>query len=276
MKKFSMFTMFSLVLVTCRADETKNSVFLREQELEKRAFTTYRNACLRLQEMANWMSVLFKVKSVWTRSTLIHMSAKKLKTDINQRNFTFPVPERRKETESTDCSSLRSLRTTIQTYVQFQAQLLHLKALLARILLEAGRSRFYGATAILKGRVRSLDVLNRTSVDLFDNLKRSSKILFSYIDGNSSKVLNLIQENQKSPKFLKFLQDQKANILRQMNEAKDIEQNAGRTRSLFRTGDFFQNLGQSIDKLFLNSLPANSINSSDISNVTESGISERM
>ena len=70
-----------------------STVVSRREILEQQARTAYQNACYRLQELSNWMTAVFRIKSVWASATVNELSSRSegslTEAGILQKYFTF-------------------------------------------------------------------------------------------------------------------------------------------------------------------------------------------
>ncbi|KAG8198585.1 hypothetical protein JTE90_026483 [Oedothorax gibbosus] len=237
---------FATLIHFCYSNENVSQLVARRELLQKQALDTYRVACLRLQAMANWMSVFFKLKSAWTSTQTRSVMANPILNIEKDVGNVFGLPKRPKiSPNGSECASLRSLQVTLQTYIHFQAQLLQLKAALGSLALKSSQQQLGATSILIQERIGNLDILNKTSLDIFDKLKQSSQFL---TDQNSPENFNFasIFKDIKSSS-VSYLQGQKG-VFIQARNAHDLN------KELLQAGGFFQSLGQALDKILAGSL----------------------
>ncbi|CAL1294401.1 unnamed protein product [Larinioides sclopetarius] len=241
---------FCLAVVACPCYSYNNTTEIavsRRIAIQNRAVDTYQTTCYRLQLLANWMSVLFKLMSAWTTTTTRNI-IENTQLEIDKGSRSMPsFPERPTVGPPGSGCSLKNLQIALRTYIHFQGQLLQLKAVLGKRMLKNGKSKLDGASVSLQGKIGYLDILNKTTMEMFDKLKQTSQDLISQENGGISRILPSGKEQGSSNAFLMFFQDGKRKVLDQMQE---VTQNLNQTRTLFQTADFFQNLGRSLDRIF--------------------------
>ncbi|KAF8790447.1 hypothetical protein HNY73_005466 [Argiope bruennichi] len=245
------FICLAAIVCPCFSDNNLTETAVsRRTAIQKRALDTYNTSCYRMQLLANWMSVLFKLMSAWTITTTRNIIENtQLEVDKGARNIP-PFPERPTVgPPGSDCS-LKNLQVALRTYIHFQGQLLQLKSVVGKRMLKSGKAKFDDATISLQGKIGYLDILNKTALEMVERLKHSSRDLMPQGDVKFNKLLPDFKEQGNSLAFFTYFQDSKSKVLHQMQEVTKLSQNLNQTRSLFQIADFFQNLGRSLDKIF--------------------------
>ncbi|GIX94853.1 uncharacterized protein CDAR_503911 [Caerostris darwini] len=239
------FICFAFIIFPCRCDDTVDTSAARRNFIQKQAVDAYKTTCLRLQLLANWMSVFFKLMSAWTNTTTKNMiESTQLRIEKDTRSIP-PLPERPAVDFSGSQCSLHSLQVALKTYIHFQAHLLQLKSVLGKRLLKTGKAKLEDQNFSSRGRIGNLNALNKTAVEMFEKLKQSSRTLIS------QENFSRFKEVQEGPNTsLAYFKKRKNKILNQMQEVTKHTQNLIQTQTLFQTADFFQNLGKSLDRIF--------------------------
>ncbi|GIZ03042.1 uncharacterized protein CEXT_344071 [Caerostris extrusa] len=239
------FICFAFIIFPCCCDNTVDTSAARRNFIQKQAVDAYKTTCLRLQLLANWMSVLFKLMSAWTNTTTKNMiESTQLKIEKGTRSIP-PLPERPAVDSSGSQCSLHSLQVALKTYIHFQAHLLQLKSILGKRLLNTGKAKLEDQSFSLQGRIGNLNALNKTAVEMFEKLKQISQTLIS------QENFSRFKEVQEGPNTsLAYFKKRKNKILNQMQEVTKHTQSLIQTQTLFQTADFFQNLGKSLDRIF--------------------------
>lgn len=212
--------------------------------LKKQASDTYKTSCVRLQLLANWMSVLFKLLSAWTDTTTKTMK-ENIKLEVNKEARSIPpLPERPAVGFPGSECSLKNLQVTLRTYIHFQAQLMQLKTVLGKRIMKTSKAKLDDTSVSLQRKIGNLDTLNKTAMEMFEKLKQSSQSLISLGNERNLRILSVIKEKQRMPRFLSsYFQERKNNILNQMQEITKNTQN-------LKQSDSFKNLGHALDGIF--------------------------
>lgn len=62
--------------VFCEIKVDNSTVVSRRELIEQQARTAYQNACYRMQELSNWMTAVFRIKSVWASATVNEIASR--------------------------------------------------------------------------------------------------------------------------------------------------------------------------------------------------------
>ncbi|XP_071043494.1 uncharacterized protein [Parasteatoda tepidariorum] len=236
------------ILCICPANKTKSKT---QKSTENGTLATYRNSCLRLQNIAKWMTVLFKLKSAWVNTTtkimlenpLLGSNARKMRNVPN-----LPSIRNMKGMEA-ECSSLQNLQITLRGYVHFQAQLLQLKAVFGNIILQRALNTMNESVA-LKSQIKSFDLLNKTASSALERLKELNKFSSYAISNDDAISKSAINNIRNAPKLLSYFQAQTNDIFENLLNVTRTSNSLKQTQNLMKTGDLFKSLGRSLDNFF--------------------------
>lgn len=76
---FLLVILFADVICEVKVDNStvkSNSTVSRRELIEQQARTAYQNACYRMQELSNWMTAVFRIKSVWASATVNEIASR--------------------------------------------------------------------------------------------------------------------------------------------------------------------------------------------------------
>ncbi|GFT47017.1 uncharacterized protein NPIL_693191 [Nephila pilipes] len=195
----------AITATPCQSDKTNSTFISGTSYMRKQALDTYKTTCVRLQHLANWMSVLFKLLSAWTDTTTKTMiENRKLEANTEFRNIP-PIPERPAVgTPGLECS-LKNLQVTLKTYIHFQTQLMQLKNILGKRILQTSKEKLNVTNVSLQRKIGNLDSLNKTAMEMFEKLKQSSQSLISQGNERNLPVLSVIKHKHLMPSFFSKL-----------------------------------------------------------------------